>query len=144
FPQFFRDKTHEVHYIFRFSCEAFPKFRVLCRHTYRTGIQIADTHHDTSHGHKRSCSESKPFRSEQSRDGNVSSAHELSVRLNADTLTQAVLDQGLVCLCKSQLPRKPRILDRTSRRRSRSSVITGDQDHTCARLRHTCGYGSDT
>ena len=37
-----------------FACETLTKFRILCCNTYRTGIQITYTHHDTAHSYERS------------------------------------------------------------------------------------------
>ena len=47
-------KRHEVYDIFRFSAKALAQLRILGCDTHRTGIQVADTHHDTAHGYQRS------------------------------------------------------------------------------------------
>ena len=123
FSQFLSNKLHEVFNVFRFSAEAFAKLRILCCHTYRTGIQVADTHHDTAHGYKRCCRKAKFLRTKKCCDRNVTAAHQLTICLNTDTVTQSVHDQGLMCLCKTKLPRKSRIVDGTSRSCTGTTVI---------------------
>ena len=55
-------------------------------------------------------------------------AHQLTVGLDADFITQAVHDQGLMGLCQSQLPGKSGIVDGVSRCRTGTAVIAGYQD----------------
>ena len=124
FSQLLSDKSHEVFYVFRFSTETFTKFRVLCCHTDRAGIQVADTHHDASHGYKRSCRKTKFLCTEKCCNGNVTAAHQFTVCLDADTVTESVHDQGLVCLGKTKFPRKSCIVDGTSRCCTGTSIVS--------------------
>ena len=121
--QILRDKAHEIHYVFRFARKALAKFRILSRHTCRAGIQIADTHHDTAHGHKGSCRKSKLLRAKHCCDRHVTTTHQLTIRLHTHLFPQTIHDQCLVCLGQSELPRKTRIVDGASRCRAGSSVI---------------------
>ena len=144
FPQFLRDKFHKVFHIFWFAPESLPQFRILGSHTYRTGIQIADPHHHTAHCHKRRRCKTELLRAQNRRNGDVPAAHQLPVRLDPHLVSQSVLDQRLMCLRKSQLPGQSRVVDRSSGRRPRSSVITGYQDHLRSRFCHTRRHGTNT
>ena len=143
FPQFFRDKPHKVHHIFRFAREAFPKFRVLGGHAHRTGIQVADTHHHTAHGHEGRGGETEFLGAEECGDGHIPAAHQLAVRLDHDPAPKPVSKERLMSLRKAQLPGKARIVDGALRRRAGSAVIAGDQNHLGARFGHACGDSPD-
>ncbi len=142
FPQLLRNKAHKVHHILRFSPEALPQLRILGRHAYRAGIQVADTHHHTAHGHQGRCGKAEFFRAQYRRDRHIPAAHQLAVRLNADLISQAVHEQGLMGFRQSQFPGKARVMDGAPGSRSRAAVIAGDQDHLGPRLCHTCSHSS--
>ena len=82
--QFFRDKQHKVHHILGFSAESASEFGVLRRYTDGTGIKVADTHHHTAHRYKRRSCKSEFFGAEKTCYRDVSSAHQFSVRFEAD------------------------------------------------------------
>ena len=134
------DKSHEVLHILRFSAESLTKFRILGSHTNRAGIQIADSHHHAAHGYKGSSCKTEFLCTEKCCDSNVTAAHQLTVCLDTYTVTKSVHDQCLMCLCKSQLPRKSCIVDGASRCRSGTSVVSGDQNGLCSGF---CNTGSD-
>ena len=133
---------HKVYHVFRFSLEAFSQLRVLGRDANRTGIQVADSHHDTTHGYQRRCGKSEFFRAQKRRNGYVPSAHQLSVRLYHYPVSQTVFLQCLVCFCQSQFPGKSCIVNGTFRCCSRTAVIAGNQNHLRTRLGHACRHGS--
>ena len=89
-PQILRNKFHKVYYIFRFSFKTFTQFRILGRHTYRAGIQIAYTHHDASHSHQRSCRKTELLCAQHGCNGHISAAHKLTVSLDTDFISQTV------------------------------------------------------
>ena len=66
---------HEVYHILRFALETFSQFRILGRDAHRTGIQVADTHHDTAHGNKRSGCETKLLGTQDAGDGHITAGH---------------------------------------------------------------------
>ena len=90
FTQLLRNKSHKVNDIFRLSGKTLTKLRILGCNTNRTGIQVADTHHDASHGNKRSGCKTEFFRTKDGCDGNITAAHELSVCLDPNLVTKAV------------------------------------------------------
>ncbi len=96
--QILRNKFHKVYDIFRFAVKTFPQLRILRRDARRAGVQVADAHHHAAHRHKRRCRKTKFLRAEQRRDRNVPAGHQLTVRLDAHLMTQAVLNQSLVRL----------------------------------------------
>ena len=144
FTQFLSNKTHEVYNIFRFSTETFSKFRILCCNTYRTGIQVADSHHNTSHGYKRSSSKTEFFCTEKGSDGNITAAHKLTVRFDYNAVTKSVHKQCLVCFCKTEFPWKTCIVNGTLRSSTGTTVITGNQDYLCTGFCNTGCYGTNT
>ena len=137
FTQILSDKFHKVLHIFRFAFESLAQFRILCCHTHRTGIQITYTHHHASHGYQWCGGKTKFLCTQNGCDGNITTAHQLTVCLDTDFISQTIHDQCLVCFGKSQLPWKSCIVDRTSRCCTGTSVITGDQDNLCTGFRYT-------
>ena len=137
FTEFFRNETHEVYHIFRFSLKSLAKLRILCCHAHRAGIQVTDTHHDTAHGYQRSRSKAEFFRTKKRCNCHVTAAHEFSVCLNDDTASEAILKQGLMCLGKTELPGETCIVNGAFRSGSRTSIITGDQNNLGSCLCHT-------
>ena len=136
--QLLSDETHEIDHVFRFSAESLSQLRVLGSDADRTGVQVADTHHDAAHGHKGRRGKAEFLRAQDGRDGHIPSAHQLAVRLNAHPLAQSVFNQSLLGFRKAQLPGKSRVVDGASGSGSRSSVIAGDQDDLGARLGDAC------
>ena len=138
------DKAHEVLHILRFSAESLTKLRILGSHTNRTGIQVADSHHHAAHSYKRCCCKTEFLCTEKCCNGNVPTAHQLTVCLDTYTVTKSVHDQCLMCFCKSKLPWKSCIMDGASWRCSCTSVISGDQNSLCSGLCNTGGYSTNT
>ena len=145
FTQFLCDEPHEVFHVFRFAAETFSQLRILCCHADRTGIQVADTHHHTSHCNQRCGCETEFFCSKQCGDRYVTSAHQFSVCLNADFVSKSVHDQRLMGFCKSELPRKSGIMDRRiTRCCTCTTVMSGNKDYLCASFCYTGCDRSDT
>ena len=90
FTQLLCNKSHKVNDIFRFSGKTLTKLRILGCDTNRAGIQVADTHHDASHGYKRSGCKTEFFRTKDGCNGNITAAHQFSVCLDPDLVTKAV------------------------------------------------------
>ncbi len=90
FTQFLRDKFHKVYDIFRFSVKTGAQLWILRCNACRTGIQVADTHHDAAHRYQRRGCKSKLFGSKQRRDRHIASGHQLTVCLNPHFITKAV------------------------------------------------------
>ena len=144
FSQILCNEPHKVHHIFRLSGKSLSKFRILHCHTDRTGVQIAYPHHNTAKRYQRSRGKSEFLCTKDCRNRHITSAHQLSVGLDSDSFPKAILYQRLMSFRKSQFPWKSRIMDRTSRRRTGSSVITGDQDQPCTCFCNTGSNGTDT
>ena len=136
FPKFLCNEFHEIHDIFRLTAEILTKFRILCRNTNRTGIQITYTHHDATHRYQRCCRKSEFFRTQNRGNRHITTGHQFSVCFNTNFITKTVHNQCLVCLCKTKFPRKTGIMNGTSRCCTGTSVITGNENHLCACLCH--------
>ena len=74
-PQFFCDKPHKINHILRFSLKPFSKLRILGSHSHRACIQVADTHHNTSHSDQGCCCKPKFFSAQQRSHCHITSAH---------------------------------------------------------------------
>ena len=144
FPHFLCNKVHEIDNVFRFSAEILAQLWILCGYANRAGIQIADTHHDTAHRDQRRCRKAVFLRTQHGSDHNITATHQLTVCLDPYLVTQVVADQGLVGLGQTDLPRQTGIVDRASRCRTCTTVITGDQDNLCTGLGNTGSDCSDT
>ena len=73
-------------------------------------------------------------------DHHVASGLQLAVGLHPDAAAQIVQQQHLLRLRQAQLPRQPRVLDRTLRRCARASRVAGDQHHVGVRLGDARGH----
>ena len=111
FPKLSCDEYHKVLYIFRLTRKPCTKLRVLGCHAHGAGILMADTHHNTAQGYQRCCGKAELLSAQKGCDGHVTSAHQLTVGLDHHLIPKSVQKQGLVCLCKSQLPGKSCIMD---------------------------------
>ena len=118
--------------------------RILCGNANRTGIQIADTHHDTAHGYQRSSCETILLCTQHCCDDHVTACHHFTIGFNDNLRTQVVLNQCLMGFGQTQFPRQTGIVDRTAGSCTGTAVITGDQDDTCASLGNTGSDCSDT
>ena len=110
-PQLPRDKAHEVFHIFRFPGKPLSESRILGSDSHGAGIGLADPHHHASHCDQRSGREAEFLRSQDGRDRDVPAAHELSIGLDHNLVSQPVGHQCLVGFRKAKLPGKPRIVD---------------------------------
>jgi len=90
FPQIPGDKPHKVLHIFRLSTETLPQLGALGCHAYRTGIQIAHTHHNTADGDQRPCSEAIFLCSQKRRHSDVAPSQQLTVCFNNHPVTEVV------------------------------------------------------
>ena len=144
FTQLLRNKSHKVDDIFRFAGKPLTKLRILGCNTNRTGIQVADTHHDTSHGYKRSSCKTELLCAQDGCNCNITATHQFTIRLNTDFVTQSIHNQGLVGFCKTKLPRKTGIVNGGLRSSTRTTVITGNQDDLCTGLGNTGRNRADT
>ena len=144
FPHFLSNKFHKVDDVLRFTAEILSQLRILGCYTYRAGIQIADTHHDTAHGDQRSCGKTKFLSTQHGSHHHITTAHQFTVCLDTYFVSQIVADQSLMGLCQTDFPGKSCIMDRTSRRGTGTSVITGDQDNLSTGLGYTGSYRTHT
>ena len=65
FANFFRDHPEVIHDVFRLAGELLAQHRILRRHTDRTGIQMADAHHDAAGDDQRGRRKAEFFSAEQ-------------------------------------------------------------------------------
>ena len=75
------DKAQEVDHVLGPAGEFVAQFRVLGRHAHRTGIEVADPHHNATHRHQRRGREAKFLGTEQRGDDHVAPGLELAVGL---------------------------------------------------------------
>ena len=109
--KFLRNKLHKVLNIFRLSFKSLSEFRILCCYTYRTCIKITYTHHYTTHCYKRCCCKTIFLCPKKCSHKYITACHKFTVCLNADTRTKSVHYKCLVCLSKTEFPRKTCIIN---------------------------------
>src|SRR5439155_20422996 len=85
FAKLLGDKSHKVHDIICAAAKKFPQARVLRGNANRTGIQVADPHHDTAHRNQRRRGKTEFFRTEQSGYSDVATRLELAVGFYINT-----------------------------------------------------------
>src|SRR5450830_187154 len=101
---FFCNEEKVVHNIFWLTRELGTQYRILCCHTNWAGIEVTLTHHDATLNYQRCCRKADFIRAEHRSNRNVTTGFHLTVSLYADTTTQAIQYQGLLCLGQAQLP----------------------------------------
>ena len=134
FTKLLGNKFHKVLNIFRFAFESLSQLRILGSYTNRTGVQIADSHHYTAHSYKRCCSKTEFLCTKKCCNCNITTAHQFTVCLNADTVTKSVHKQCLMGFSKSKLPWKSCIVNGASGCCTSTSIISGNQDYLCTSL----------
>ena len=117
------NEIHVVHHVLRSALETASEALVLGRDACGAGILRAHAHHHAAHGDQRSGRKAEFLGAKKRCDGHVTAAHQLSVRLQDDTVPEPVLDQSLMGLCDPQLPGKARMVHRREGRGAGSSVI---------------------
>ncbi len=140
---FLRDELEEVDHELGLAREALPQLRILGGDAHRTRIQMADAHHHAAADDQRSAGEAELLGAEQRGDHHVAPGLELAVALHDDAVAQAVLEECLLRLGDTELPRGARVLDRRQRRGAGATVVSGDEHHVTARLGHARGDGAD-
>src|SRR5215213_3244380 len=78
------------------------------------------------------------FRWQTRRHSDVAARLELAVGLEDDSSAQPVLDENLLGLGDTELPRQTRVLYRGERRGARPAVVAGDGYMVGLRLRDPC------
>ena len=86
--------------------------RILRRNPNRTCIELADPHHDTTDGDKRSCGEAILLRTKQRSDGQITAGQHFTVRLEHDPIAQVIQHQCLMRLGQTKLPWQACMTDR--------------------------------
>ena len=109
FPHLLGDKPEKVLHELRLAVEFLTQLFVLSRHTYRTGIQVADPHHDTAADDQGGRGETEFLGAQQGRDHHVAPGFQLAVGLHDDTIAQLVLHQHLLGFGQSQFPGQSRV-----------------------------------
>ena len=108
FAQFLRDEPHEIHDVLRVAGEPLAQLRVLRGHADRTGVQMANAHHDAAEHDERRGGKTKFLRAEQRGDGHVAARLHLAVGLDVNAAAEIVQHQRLVRLGHAEFPRRAR------------------------------------
>ena len=139
-PDLLGDELEEVDDELRPPREPAPQLRILCGDTDRTGVEMADAHHDATRDDERCRGETELLGTEQRGDHHVAAGLQLSIGLHHDPIAQTVHHQRLLGLGQAELPRTARVLQRGQRGRACAAVVPADEHHIGLRLGHS---GSD-
>ena len=138
FAQLLGDEAHEVDDMLGIACELRPQFRILGGNAHRTGVQVADPHHDAAQGDQRAGGETEFLGAQQRCDGQVAARLQLAVGLDNDATAQIVDQQGLMCFGHAQFPRQAGMFDARLRGRPRAAVVAADQNDIGMALGDPC------
>src|SRR5204863_7855571 len=108
----FGDELEEVDDELRLAGEPLAQLRILRRDTDRTGVEMADPHHDATRHDERRGGEAELLRTEQRSDHDIATGLQLAVGLYDDAVAQAVEQQGLLRFGETELPRRASVLQR--------------------------------
>ena len=114
------------------------------RNTDRTGVEVADPHHDAPRHHEWGRRKTVLFGPEQRTDDDVAPGLELPVHLDHDPVAQAIGQEGLLGFGQTDLPRNPRMLERGRWRGTGPPVVARDEHHVGVCLGDAGGHGADT
>ena len=84
FADILGDELEEVHDVLCLAGEPGSQLGILCRHTHRAGVEMADPHHDAAGHDQRGGGESELLGTEQSRDHDVPAGAQRPVTLDGD------------------------------------------------------------
>src|SRR6266699_5011153 len=102
---------HKVDDMRGIAAEFCAQLRILGSNANRTGVQVADAHHDATKTNQRRGGKTKLFRAEQGGDDPVAPGLELTVRLDGDAAAQVVEHERLVSFGEAEFPRHACVLD---------------------------------
>ena len=136
-------KHQVVDDVLRRAAEAISQLRILRRDPHRTGVQVADAHHDAAHRDQRRGREAELVGPEQRPDHDVAPGLHLAVDLDRDPRAQVIEHQRLLGLGQADLPRHAGRLDRGLRRGAGAAVVTGDRHVVGVGLRDARGDRAD-
>src|ERR687890_460253 len=142
-PHLFGDEEEVVDDVLGRTGEALSELGVLGRDTHRARVQVAYAHHDAARGHERRRRESEVLGPEERRHCDVAARLELAVGLQDHTSPQPVLDENLLGLGDTELPRQPGVLYGRERGGARPAIVSRDGYVVGLRLRNPCGDRPD-
>ena len=143
-PDVLGDEPEEVLDELRLAVESRSQFGVLGRHADRTGVEVADPHHDAARHHQRCGGEAVLLGAEQRRDDHVSGGAHAAVALHGDAVPQSVEHQRLLGVGQPDLPRRAGVFEAGQRRGAGAAVVAGDQHDVGVRLGDTGRDRADT
>ncbi len=111
FTNFFSDKEEVVDHMLGFAFKAFAQFRILCGNAHRAGVQMALAHHEAAFDNERCRGKPELVRAKERADHNISAGLNLTVHLDANSVSETVDHKSLLRFRKPLLPRCTRKLD---------------------------------
>ena len=108
-----------------------------------TRVEMARAHEQAAFGEQERGAERDLVRAEQRGDDDVAAGLDPAVDAHAHAAAQRIRDERVLRLDETELPRRPRVLDRRQRTRAGAAVCAGDVDHVGERLRDAGGDESD-
>jgi len=100
----FSHKAEIVLHKVSFPPESLSQFCVLSGHSNRTGIQVAFAHHHTAQYHQGTGGKAKFLGTQEGSHNHISAGLHLTISLQHYFTSQVIHYQGLLRLCKSDLP----------------------------------------
>src|SRR5258708_17635787 len=82
--------AHEIGNVLRLAGETLAKLGVLSGNAHWTSIEMANAHHDATHGHERSGGETEFLSAKQRGDDDIPAGFQLAIGLADDAGTQII------------------------------------------------------
>ena len=142
--RFLRKEAEEVDDVDGATGEELAPLGALGGNADRAGVAVAAAVLDAAEGDQERRAEPEFLGAEKGADHDVASGLELSVDLDLHAPAQSVLDEGLLGLGESELPREAGMLHRSERCGAGAAVEAGDEDDVGVGLGDARGDRTDT
>ncbi|KAH3688174.1 hypothetical protein WICPIJ_000816 [Wickerhamomyces pijperi] len=136
--------VEEVDHVFWRTFELLSQDWVLSGDTDRTRVQVALSHHDTTHRDQWDSGKGEAFGTQENSHSQVEGGSQLTVGLKNQVPSQVVQNQRLLSFTKTQFPSGTSVQDRRDWRSTSATVMTRDQDVISLGLSNTTGNDPDT
>src|SRR6478609_669716 len=143
-PYLFCNVLEESDDEFRLAGEATSQLRVLGRDANRTGVEMANPHHDAPRHDERGGREAVLFSTQQRGDDDIATGLHRAVDLDRDAVPKPVEQQGLLGLGQAEFPRQTGVLQRGQRRGTGAAVMTRNEHDVRVCFRHARRDSPDT
>ncbi len=136
-PDLLSQELKEVDHMVSLSAETLTELWILGRDTNWASVEVAHSHEDATLDYQWGSCKAKLLGTKQCGDYYVPSCFHGAVNLNGDSIPQAIEQQGLLCLGKSEFPWSSRVLQRVQWACSGATIVARNEHNISLSLCHT-------